>query len=129
MNCSRRSFIYGVVPIVTTFSLSLSAAVFAGQKDRSLRPSRPLPGEGTGINPNAMASGPMTANPASARPMLEHNQVEIQDDIKKLYSLAEELKQEVERTNSADVLSIHLVDKAKQVEDLAKQIRNLAKAS
>lgn len=128
MNCSRRSFIYGVVPIATTLSLSLSA-VFAGQRDRSLVPNRPLAGEGTATNPNAMASGPMTENPASVRPMLERNQVEIQDDIKKLYSLAEELKQQVERTNSADVLSIHLINKAKQVEDLAKQIRNLAKAS
>lgn len=65
---------------------------------------------------------------ANPRAMLRHNQEEIQNDIKKLYSLAEQLKQQVDKTNSAEVLSINLVDKAKQVEDLARQIRDLAKA-
>lgn len=67
--------------------------------------------------------------PRNPRMILQHNQQEIQNDIKKLYSLAEQLKQQVDKTDSAEVLSISLVDKAKQVEDLAKQIRDLAKAS
>jgi hypothetical protein len=38
--------------------------------------------------------------------MLLHNREEIQTDIRKLYSLAEELKQQVDKTNSANVLSL-----------------------
>lgn len=71
----------------------------------------------------------MTVNPANARPVLEHNQEEIQQDIRKLYSLAQQLKQQVDKTKSADVLSLNLVDNAKKIEDLAKQIKNLAKAT
>ncbi len=68
---------------------------------------------------------------AAAKPdpkqILKQNKDQIHDDVEKLYVLASELKDEVEKTDSVNVLSLAMVGKAEQVEKLAKQIKNLAR--
>ena len=59
--------------------------------------------------------------------VLKHNQSEIQQDVERLFSLAQQLKNQVEKTNSADVLSLPLLQKAEEIEKLARKIRNLAR--
>jgi hypothetical protein len=59
--------------------------------------------------------------------LLKQNQAQIQADIKRLYSLAEELKEQVSKTDSAEILSLPLIQKAEEIEKLAKQIKNLAR--
>lgn len=59
--------------------------------------------------------------------ILKHNQTQIQQDIERLYSLAGELKQQVDKTDSSQILSLQLLQKADEVEKLAHQIKNLAK--
>jgi hypothetical protein len=59
--------------------------------------------------------------------ILKQNKEQIHDDVEKLYTLASELKDEVEKTDSANVLSLTMVNKAEQVEKLAKQIKNLSR--
>jgi hypothetical protein len=56
----------------------------------------------------------------------ERNQKTILQDVEKLYKLAGELKDEVEKTDSTSTLSLSMVQKAKDVEKLAKQIASLA---
>jgi hypothetical protein len=58
---------------------------------------------------------------------LKRNQEQIQTDVERLYSLAEELKEQVSKTDSAEILSLPLVQKAGEIEKLAKQIKNLAR--
>jgi len=60
--------------------------------------------------------------------ILKHNQELIEADIRRLFNLATDLKKEVDGTNSADVLSLTLLQKADEVEKLAHQIKSLAKA-
>jgi hypothetical protein len=68
---------------------------------------------------------------ANAKPdpkeILKQNKDQIHDDVEKLYTLATELKDEVEKTDSVNVLSLAMVAKAELVEKLAKQIKNLAR--
>jgi hypothetical protein len=68
---------------------------------------------------------------ANAKPdpkqILKQNKDQIHDDVEKLYTLATELKDNVEKTDSVNVLSLTMVTKAEQVEKLAKQIKNLAR--
>ncbi len=61
------------------------------------------------------------------RPLLKMNQKDIKRDVQRLFELAEELKKEVDKTNSADVLSVSLVRKTEEIEKLAKHIRSLAR--
>jgi hypothetical protein len=57
---------------------------------------------------------------------LKRSQQQIKDDVEKLFTLAQNLKEQVEKTDSAAVLSVSLVESTKQIESLAKQIRSLA---
>jgi hypothetical protein len=59
--------------------------------------------------------------------ILQHNQEKIQSDVEHLYELATELRDQVKKSNSTDVLSLDLLKKAEEVEKLAHQIRSLAK--
>lgn len=76
-----------------------------------------------GIIPEGAGPTPPGFDPKKIQ---EHNQKVILDDIQKLYKLAGELKDEVEKTDSTSTLSLSMVQKAKEVEKLAKQIANLA---
>jgi hypothetical protein len=72
---------------------------------------------------------PFGANAAKpdSKQILKQNKDQIHDDVEKLYALASELKVEVEKTDSANVLSLTMVGKSEQIEKLAKQIKNLAR--
>ena len=59
--------------------------------------------------------------------ILEANQKEIKKSVEKLYDLASELKAEVEKTDSVQVLSVAMLRKTDEIEKLAKEIRSRAK--
>lgn len=61
-----------------------------------------------------------------SKAMLEANRKDIKKNIEKLYQLASELKAEVEKTDSVQVLSVVMVKKAEEIEKLAKGIRSRA---
>jgi len=61
-----------------------------------------------------------------SKAILEANQKDIKKNIEKLYQLASELKAEVEKTDSVQVLSVVMVKKAEEIEKLAKGIRSRA---
>ena len=59
--------------------------------------------------------------------LLEQNQKDIKKNIEKLFQLASELKEEVEKTDATTVLSMAMVRKAEDIEKLARQIKERAK--
>jgi hypothetical protein len=59
--------------------------------------------------------------------VLKANDKDIKSNVLKLAELAEELKREVEKTDSANVLSLPMVHKAEEIERLAKHIATLAR--
>jgi len=126
MDQDRRKFLS--LSALTRVTAAFPLAAFAAQNSAWAQsasqpsPSKPgLPGK-----PEDADSG---APPAAADPkvMLEHKQHEMKKDINKLHTLVQQLKEQVDRTDSTSVLSLNLVDSAKKVENLAKQIRNLAR--
>jgi len=58
--------------------------------------------------------------------LLEANQKDIKKNIERLFQLASELKAEVEKTDSVQVLSVVMLKKAEEIEKLAKGIRSRA---
>jgi sugar-specific transcriptional regulator TrmB len=62
-----------------------------------------------------------------AKAILEKNQKDIKKDVEKLYELASQLKEEVEKTDATAVLSMAMVKKAEEIEKLAKQVKDHAK--
>ncbi len=63
----------------------------------------------------------------NARALLKLNQKELKRDVERLVELARALQKEVEKTDSADVLSLSLVRKAEEIEKLARHIKSLAR--
>jgi hypothetical protein len=61
-----------------------------------------------------------------SKTMLEANQKGIKKSIERLFQLASELKNEVEKTDSVKVLSVAMLKKAEDIEKLAKEIRSRA---
>jgi peptidoglycan hydrolase CwlO-like protein len=71
-------------------------------------------------NPNPNAKSPTKVR-------LEENQKDIKKDIEKLFDLASQLKEQVEKTDATAVLSMAMLKKAEEIERLAHQIKERAK--
>jgi len=111
---SRRKFLTAAVAAavpVWIFALASSAQV-GGQRPQN--PPQPKDDE-----PAAPKLDPKL--------ILEANRKEIKKNVEKLYDLASELKAEVEKTDSVQILSVALLRRTEEIERLAKEIRNRAK--
>jgi hypothetical protein len=71
-------------------------------------------------NPNPNAKSP-------TKVLLEENQKDIKKNVEKLFDLATQLKDQVEKTDATAVLSLAMVKKAEEIERLARQIKERAK--
>lgn len=60
---------------------------------------------------------------------LKENQKNMRRDVDRLLTLAQELKKQVDDTQTTDVLSLPLMHKAEEIEKLAHQIRSLARGN
>lgn len=115
MDHQKRDFLSVLVSAAVAALVAIfGRGAFARQMGRRPGPPDPL-------------SDPMHQPPApDPKKIQEHNQKTIVQDIQKLYKLAGELKDEVEKTDSTTTLSLPMIQKAKEVEKLAKQIASLA---
>jgi hypothetical protein len=71
-------------------------------------------------NPNANAK-------STTKVLLEDNQKDIKKSVQKLFELASQLKDQVDKTDATVVLSLAMVKKAEEIERLARQIKERAK--
>ena len=87
-------------------------------------PPPPQPAETP--NPAEIRSNPQ-ATAAAKRAILRQNEKEFREGVERLYQLSSELREEVQRTTTTDVLSLHMVKKTEEIEKLAKHLKNRAK--
>lgn len=118
MDHEKRNFLWGMISLAVAVPLaSFASQVFARQGTKQQSPFPPRPGE---------TAGGEDLPKIDPKLIQERNQRQIQKNVAKLFSLAEELKTQVEKTDSTSVLSLALVQKAKAIEKLARQIATLA---
>jgi hypothetical protein len=98
---------------------SLGALLAAGQDPSQRNPA--------GTSASGEPNPDPTAEPKRTKALLEQNQKDIKKNIEKLFQLASELKNEVEKTDATTVLSMTMVRKAEDIEKLAHQIKERAK--
>jgi hypothetical protein len=134
MNKQKRFFLAGLSVVAAgTLAEFVSGHAWAGVlgPQRPVMPSPPAASDPDGGLPqNAPATplaGPNLDPRIDPKQILEHNDSQIHDSVEKLYFLAAQLKAEVERTNSSNVLSLAMVQKCEQIEKYAKQVKSLAK--
>ena len=83
-------------------------------------PQEPRPGQEQPGN-----EGPSLPNPD--KKILEDNDKDMKKKVERLYELASELKDQVDKTDSSKVLSLNLMKKAEEIEKLAREIKNRSK--
>jgi hypothetical protein len=114
----RRKFLHQFCGLGLTFAPML----FLQGKSHGQQDPRPL-NNADGKSEEESASLP----PGSRKAALEENEKNIKKKVEKLYQLATELKDEVDKTDSAKVLSVAMLKKAEEIEKLAKDIKSRAK--
>ena len=122
MDKNKRNFLTAMIPV----ALGMPFALFSEGRLLNAEVQRPTPPQGSGGPP---IHDPMSNDTPAPKPkdLLKQNQQQIHDDVEKLYKLATELKDEVEKTDAANTLSLPMIQKAEQIEKLAKQVKNLTR--
>jgi hypothetical protein len=113
------------------FAIGLAAGIFlaagAGslfaQRHRPIHPLQPDHPPVIGVGRDAAPLDPKSAKAA----MLLQNEKEFRAGVEQLSVLVNELREEVDKTVTTDVLSVRMYKKAQEIEKLAKQIKNKAK--
>ena len=123
MDNRRRNFLNALIALGVTAPIAVVTRAALAQQGGIGHRGVPPPG---GINPTESEPPPPAFDPKKIQ---QHNAKVILDDVQKLYKLAGELKDQVEKTDSTSTLSLSMVQKAKEVEKLAKQIASLAVGS
>ncbi len=126
MDANKRSFLTAIIPVAVGIPLGLlsSADLAIAQ-----RPTPPDPAQQQGTVPlHQDPTVPDNLPKPNPKDILKQNQQQIHDDVEKLYKLASELKDEVEKTDATNTLSLPMIQKAEQIEKLAKQVKNLTRA-
>jgi hypothetical protein len=122
METGRRSFISSLVVTL----LGIKGLLAGRQRQGPVHRVPQIPDAG-------VPEGPLGEEPGAPRrdpqELLKENQKNLRRDADRLLQLARELKDEADKTEQTDVLSLSLVHKAEEVEKLAKQIKGLARAS
>ncbi len=124
MDLKKRSFITQILAWAGALPLVLLGMRTFAKLPGQQNPQNPMP-----PHPNPNEPFPENGPKVGETKILKQNNEQIHDDVEKLYDLASELKKEVEKTDSVNVLSLPMIQKAEQIEKLAKQVKNLARGS
>lgn len=113
MKKNRRSWLQALS------AMAVSMLFFAAARGQDASSSRTGP-----LRPGDDANSP---SKPSTKAVLEENEKDIKKNVEKLFDLASQLKDQVEKTDSTSVLSLAMVKKAEEIERLARQIKERAK--
>ncbi len=117
---TRRTF---VMAVAAAGSMAVTDALLFAQRP-IIPPPPPKPAQTP--NPAEVHSNPQ-AIAAAKRAMLRQNEKEFREGVERLYQLTGELREEVQKTTTTEVLSVRMVKKTEEIEKLAKLLKNKAK--
>jgi hypothetical protein len=88
----------------------------------------PTPPESAEKQNPAEAAAAAKGNPQSAKRLaLQQNEKEFRANAERLYQLASELKEEVEKTATTEVFSVQMYKRTQEIEKVAKLLKSKAK--
>lgn len=115
---TRRAFLTSLT--LAGISWCSVATVVMAQIPDLRPPQEPRPGQEP-----AAPEGPALPNPE--KKILEDNDKDMKKKVERLYELASQLKEQVDKTDSSKVMSLNLMKKAEEIEKLAREIKNRSK--
>ena len=123
MGETRRRFLMSLA-LAASCSVATDGFVLVQEKKSNPFPTPPQPAETQ--NP-AEAAAAKSDSKGAQRAALQQNEKEFRADVDRLYLLASELKQEVDKTLTTDVFSVQMYRRTEEIEKLAKQLKAKAK--
>lgn len=122
MRHTRRNFFLSLAAL--SGSLALPRTICAAQN-----PPTPPPPPAPAQIPNSAEVRPSPAEAAAMRARLLQNEKEFREGVERLYQLTSDLREELQRTSTASVFSIHIVKQTEAIEKLAKRLKSQAKSA
>ncbi len=119
---NRRNFFVSLA--VLSGSLAFPRGIAAAQN-----PPTPPPPPAPAQIPNAAETHPSPAEAAGMRARLLQNEKEFREGVERLFQLTSDLRDEVQKTSTASVFSIHIVKQTEAIEKLAKRLKSQAKSA
>ncbi len=123
MRESRRAFVMSVA--AATSALATMPSMLCAQRP-IIPPPPPEPAEKG--NPADVHSNP-AADAAAKRALLLKNEKEFREGVERLYQLTSALRDELQKTATTDVFSLHIVKQTQEIEKLAKLLKSKAKSA
>ena len=123
MQETRRGFVWDLATMASGLVVCNGAAL--GQTPGKPFPKPPTPGDPQEKNKTADASDLK----AMKRAAMVRNEKEFRVGVERLYQLSGDLREEMQKTATTNVLSVQMYKKTEEIEKLAKRLKNLAKGS
>ena len=123
MRESRREFVMSVTAAAS--ALAAMPTMLCAQRP-IIPPPPPEPAEKG--NPADVHSNP-AASAAAKRALLLKNEKEFREGVERLYQLTSALRDELQKTATTDVFSLHMVKQTQEIEKLAKLLKSKAKSA
>jgi hypothetical protein len=123
MEGTRRGFLVALVAVASC-SATTDSSMFAQQRKENPFPTPPPssetqnPAEAGAANPDAQSA---------KRATLKQNEKEFRAGVSRLYQLAGELKEEVDKTVTTEIFSVQMYKKTTEIEKVAKLLKEKAK--
>jgi hypothetical protein len=120
---SRRAFVMSVAAAAS--ALATMPTMLCAQRP-IIPPPPPEPaekGNPADVHPNPAASA------AAKRALLLQNEKEFREGVERLYQLTSALRDELQKTVTTDVFSLHIVKQTQEIEKLAKLLKSKAKSA
>jgi hypothetical protein len=120
---TRRSFILEIAAAGSALTI-LQRKTWAQDPNATPgMPKPPMPADPLERDKNADPRDPRTVQKA----LLKENEKEFRAGVEKLYQMTGELKEELDKTPTTEVLSVRMYKKMQEIEKLAKQLKEKAK--
>ncbi len=119
MGTSRRIFLRGIAPLAVLAGAGLPLLAHAGQAGRQMPQPPPMP-----LDPQGLPDDDLPKLDPKA--VMKADQARMKKEVEALFALAQDLKDQVEKTDSSAVLSLNMIRKAQEIEKLAHHIQKLA---
>jgi hypothetical protein len=123
MGETRRRFLM-TLAAAAGCSVATHGAVFP--QARNVKPFPTPPASAETQNP-AEKDGTARDPQSAKRAALKQNEKEFRAGVDRLYQLASELKQEVDKTGTTEVFSVHMYRRTEEIEKVAKLLKGRAK--
>lgn len=123
MRETRRRFL-ATLAAAASCSVATDGSVCAQVRNTKPFPTPPAPAESQN---QAEKDGAMPDPQSAKRAALKQNEKEFRAGVDRLYQLASELKQELDKTVTTEVFSVQMYKRTEEIEKVAKLLKGKAK--